>query len=439
MVRETFIGVHGDLKPEIIVIPLIKKGNNSTWYSFLLSKTWGTSSSGVTGITTPRYPSVGSPFKFPLPSVFCFQLLIFPFLEGRRGSSPREAVATLFVTCFSRTANYSHVLAVRGDPLEGWCISVPSVSIGRYPSHLVGLLKGIKRKGHSLGLAFRVVTDPGGDPERFQLAPSLVEAPGTINTTEKLRRSRRVQGHPPEFGLLLDPIRGPRKMPESKETTPKLLDDTSSVPVRVLPAPVPILTYQLPRTPCIFSGDDNQQDVNNWLRDFQRTATYNHWDDQMCLANVIFYFAGTARQWFDNNEDTFTNFTTFKNSLSNAFCRTEDLRRQAERLLLTRTQQIGEMSESYIQDVLSLCRKANPSMSEDEKVAHLMKGIAEDLYQTLLVQDFRRVDEFVKRCREIESLRRRRITRTRFQRLPNVSAVLAETDVGDIRPLYVKL
>ncbi|GBM49379.1 hypothetical protein AVEN_271451-1 [Araneus ventricosus] len=222
-------------------------------------------------------------------------------------------------------------------------------------------------------------------------------------------------------------------MPESKETTPKLLDDTSSVPVRV--PPVPILTYQLPRTPCIFSGDDNQQDANNWLKDFQRIATYNHWDDQMFLANVIFYLAGAARQWFDNNEDTFTNFTTFKNSLSNAFCRTEELRRQAERLLLTRTQQIGETSESYIQDVLSLCRKANPAMSDDEKVAHLMKGIAEDLYHTLLVQDFRRVDELVKRCREIESLRRRRITRTRFQRLPNVSAVSAETDVGDIRSL----
>ncbi|GBM22495.1 hypothetical protein AVEN_183934-1 [Araneus ventricosus] len=42
-----------------------------------------------------------------------------------------------------------------------------------------------------------------------------------------------------------------------------------------------------------------------------------------------------------------------------------------------------EMSESYIQDVLFLCRKANPTISEDVKAAHLMKGIAEDLYQTL--------------------------------------------------------
>ncbi|GBN37720.1 hypothetical protein AVEN_47174-1, partial [Araneus ventricosus] len=66
-----------------------------------------------------------------------------------------EAVATLFAVCFSWTANYPHVLAVRGDPLDGWYISVPGVSIGWYPSHLAGLLKGIKRKGHSLGLGVK--------------------------------------------------------------------------------------------------------------------------------------------------------------------------------------------------------------------------------------------------------------------------------------------
>ncbi|GBL94602.1 hypothetical protein AVEN_235677-1 [Araneus ventricosus] len=32
---------------------------------------------------------------------------------------------------------------------------------------MAGLLKGIKRRGHSLGLALRVVTVPGGDPERI--------------------------------------------------------------------------------------------------------------------------------------------------------------------------------------------------------------------------------------------------------------------------------
>ncbi|GBM79358.1 hypothetical protein AVEN_32969-1 [Araneus ventricosus] len=78
-----------------------------------------------------------------------------------------RSVATLFASCFSWTAIYPHVLAVRGDPLDGWYISVPGLSIGRYPSLLTGLLKGIKRKVHSLGLVLRVVNVPGGDSDRI--------------------------------------------------------------------------------------------------------------------------------------------------------------------------------------------------------------------------------------------------------------------------------
>ncbi|GBO35390.1 hypothetical protein AVEN_76433-1 [Araneus ventricosus] len=44
-------------------------------------------------------------------------------------------------------------------PLDGWCISVPGVSIGRYPSQW--LVCSRIMKGHSLGLALRVVTVPG--------------------------------------------------------------------------------------------------------------------------------------------------------------------------------------------------------------------------------------------------------------------------------------
>ena len=207
----------------------------------------------------------------------------------------------------------------------------------------------------------------------------------------------------------------------------------TSTAANIIP-PIPIVTYQLPRSPCIFTGD-SQQDANRWLKDFDRISAYNRWDDQMCLANVIFYLAGTARQWFDNNEDTFTNWSVFRESLKSTFCRAADIKRLAERQLLTRAQQNGETSESYIQDVLALCRKANPSMPEEEKVAHLMKGIAEDLYQILSSQEYDTVDAFVKRCRHIESLRRRRIARPRFQRLPNVSAVSAETDSDDLRSL----
>ncbi|GBM96909.1 hypothetical protein AVEN_148379-1 [Araneus ventricosus] len=42
----------------------------------------GTSSSGVTGITAPRYPSVCSPFVFSSPLVFAFSFLPSRLGEG---------------------------------------------------------------------------------------------------------------------------------------------------------------------------------------------------------------------------------------------------------------------------------------------------------------------------------------------------------------------
>ncbi|GFU47284.1 CCHC-type domain-containing protein [Trichonephila clavipes] len=138
-------------------------------------------------------------------------------------------------------------------------------------------------------------------------------------------------------------------MPDARETT---FMDVNSPPVNF--APIPILTYQLPRNLCIFSGD-GQQDASRWLEDFEIIATYNRCDEQL-----------------------------YK------------VRRGAERELFTRAHLLGETSELCTQDKLSFSQKANSSMSENEKVAHFMKGIVEDLYQTLLVQDIETVDEFIK-------------------------------------------
>ncbi|GFS42715.1 uncharacterized protein TNIN_304291 [Trichonephila inaurata madagascariensis] len=69
-------------------------------------------------------------------------------------------------------------------------------------------------------------------------------------------------------------------MPDARETTHM---DGNCTPVNF--APKPILTYQLPKNPCIFSGDD-QQDAKRWLNDFERIAAYNHWDEYNVLHEI---------------------------------------------------------------------------------------------------------------------------------------------------------
>ncbi|GFR22062.1 hypothetical protein TNCT_300521, partial [Trichonephila clavata] len=53
--------------------------------------------------------------------------------------------------------------------------------------------------------------------------------------------------------------------------------------------------------------------------------------------------------------------------------------------------------------------------------------------------DIGTVDELIKRFRHIESVRRKLITRTRFQKKPNVSAISAETNLVDIRSVIRKI
>ncbi|UYV67963.1 K02A2.6-like [Cordylochernes scorpioides] len=181
----------------------------------------------------------------------------------------------------------------------------------------------------------------------------------------------------------------------------------------------------IPRNPPTFSGE-SAQDPQKWIKMFERVAKYNKWDETQSLANVVFYLEGTAAQWFDNNEDIIDSWTQFKTNLCEVFGKKEELTRRAEMTLKTRAQKPGETTESYIQEILSLCSRVNPEMEEEEKVGHLIKGIAEDFYQTLIVKDPTTVDELVKFCRQLENMKQRRIKRTRYERLPNVTPISSD-------------
>ncbi|GFV14398.1 CCHC-type domain-containing protein [Trichonephila clavipes] len=66
-------------------------------------------------------------------------------------------------------------------------------------------------------------------------------------------------------------------------------------------------------------------------------------------------------------------------------------------------------------------------MKEDEKVSHLMKGVAEDIYHTREIND---TASFIK-WYYIEDMKQKRVGRPRFERLPNVVPV-ALTDETDL-------
>ncbi|UYV84411.1 hypothetical protein LAZ67_X002045 [Cordylochernes scorpioides] len=82
--------------------------------------------------------------------------------------------------------------------------------------------------------------------------------------------------------------------------------------------------------------------------------------------------------------------------------------------------------------VLRLCKEVDPHMNEEDKISYLMKGIAEKLYQALLPRDMHNTERFVTECRRIEALHCKRVTSTRYERLPNVASLSDHDDRADL-------
>lgn len=235
---------------------------------------------------------------------------------------------------------------------------------------------------------------------------------------ESGRKSRRLQGLPPEYGRYIPPPRKNRKitMPDgSTETKPEIGSRL----------------YQQIRQPSSFAGEAGQ-DPTKWLKEYERVAKFNRWDDMECLANAYFFLDGTSKQWFENNEDELCSWEKFQEGLKQAFGDTRHHVQQAEALLKCRAQKQGESTQSYIQNVLALCHQVNSRMEEKEKVSHLMKGVAEEVYAALLAKDIATADDFIKQCQHIEDQHKRRVAQRKYQRLPNVVSMAPIDENADL-------
>lgn len=77
----------------------------------------------------------------------------------------------------------------------------------------------------------------------------------------------------------------------------------------------------------------------------------------------------------------------------------------------------------YIEEILKLCKVVNSRMPEEDKVGHVLKGIAEDVYNFLIGKEsLNSVSDVMQHCRTFETLKTRRIV-PKFGRLSNVPTV----------------
>lgn len=203
-----------------------------------------------------------------------------------------------------------------------------------------------------------------------------------------------------------------------------------NAPTTPAPTPAANATYinvTAPRDPGVFSGA-NGQDVDKWLSLYERVSTGNRWDPTLMLANVLFYLDGTPRVWYETHDTELTSWDLFKEKIRELFGNPDGHQLAAKKALSTRAQTSTEPYVMYIQDVLALCRAVDSHMTEQDKVAHILKGIADDAFNLLVFNNVCTVDAVIKECRRLELAKSKRIL-PQFARLPNTAPTSSCADV----------
>lgn len=197
--------------------------------------------------------------------------------------------------------------------------------------------------------------------------------------------------------------------------------------------PVPSSSWPYHREPRTFSGRAND-DVDSWLKHFKRVSNCNKWDAASQLSRVVFYLTDVALVWYENHEDILTTWERFVGEIKKCFGNSAAKKKLAEQSLAQRAQLSGETCTVYTEEILRLCREVDSSMSEEDKVGHLLKGIAEDVYNFLISREsLTSVSDVVRHCRTFETLKQRRIA-PKFGRLANVTSVasIEAASTGDL-------
>ncbi|CAF1310540.1 unnamed protein product, partial [Didymodactylos carnosus] len=136
------------------------------------------------------------------------------------------------------------------------------------------------------------------------------------------------------------------------------------------------------QSPESFTGAD-EQDPIIWLQDIEQMfeAASVRSEDRRKLLPM--YFLDDAKKWyqsgiFDNNYDG------FKQQLIKVFTSASQQLKISNKLV-NRRQGLNESVQSYYYDVLSLCTRFNPDMSENEKVLHLLRGLKPTIVQNVMM------------------------------------------------------
>ena len=154
-------------------------------------------------------------------------------------------------------------------------------------------------------------------------------------------------------------------------------DGINDAPLRA--APVVHVGNFREKDPPIFHGLPNE-DVMEWSHQFQRVSLFNQWGPAQQLRHIEFSLEGVAARWLTGLHPRPETFDGLMGALQAAF-RHHNYALELESQLRSRKMGPDEPVMSYCYDIIYLCSRVDPAMTEERKVQFIFQNMEPTLMQ----------------------------------------------------------
>jgi hypothetical protein len=124
-----------------------------------------------------------------------------------------------------------------------------------------------------------------------------------------------------------------------------------------------------------FTGDPSQK-VTQFINAIEQIGTFTELNDSMLHSLATIKLDGAAFNWYDNNKESLTSWSSLKTHLLERF---KPSLSAVKTQLKERKQQSGETLLAYYDDVIDLCKQVDSEMPLHMIVDYLQDGLREEL------------------------------------------------------------
>lgn len=153
-----------------------------------------------------------------------------------------------------------------------------------------------------------------------------------------------------------------------------------------------------------FHGESNE-DVHMWIESIVHyfdVAQLPGSQELLYIQYAPAFLQSYAYKWWKENKRVEWNWRNFKDAIIEQFGKTNEY--LIGRQLDQRKQQINEPVIKYYYDIMELCSKYDPTMSDKQKIYKLTDGLRLSLYQEAIRISYGSTTEFLNKVQQIENV-----------------------------------